>query len=104
MGLGDRRKCKCCLKLFHPDPRNRRHQRYCSARACRAASKTASQARWRVPCGAAGCRLGASLVRYSGWEALAVTPGLRLAGKPAAPEDLASLASYVARRFVPLGH
>jgi hypothetical protein len=26
MGRGDRRKCKCCLKLFRPDPRNRRHQ------------------------------------------------------------------------------
>ena len=48
MGRGDRRKCKCCLKLFRPDPRNRRHQCYCSARACRAASKTASQARWRA--------------------------------------------------------
>jgi hypothetical protein len=46
MGLGDRRKCKCCLKLFRPDPRNRRHQCFCSAPACRAASKTASQARW----------------------------------------------------------
>jgi hypothetical protein len=46
MGRGDRRKCKCCLKLFRPDPRHRRHQRYCSAPACRAASKTASQARW----------------------------------------------------------
>ena len=46
MGLGDRRKCKCCLKLFRPDPRNRRHQCYCSAPACRAASKAASQARW----------------------------------------------------------
>jgi hypothetical protein len=32
MTRGDRRKCKCCLKLFRPDPRNRRHQRYCSAR------------------------------------------------------------------------
>ena len=46
MARGDRRKCKCCLKLFRPDPRNRRHQRYCSAPACRAASKAASQARW----------------------------------------------------------
>jgi hypothetical protein len=45
-GGGDRRKCKCCLKLFRPDPRNRRHQRYCSAAACRVASKAASQARW----------------------------------------------------------
>src|SRR6266436_3906894 len=46
MAGGDRRKCKCCLKLFRPDPRNRRHQRYCSATGCRAASKSASQARW----------------------------------------------------------
>ena len=48
MGCGDRRKCKCCLKFFRPDPRNRRHQCYCSAGGCRAASKTASQARWRA--------------------------------------------------------
>ena len=46
MACGERRKCKCCLKLFRPDPRNRRHQHYCSALACRAASKAASQARW----------------------------------------------------------
>ena len=46
MACGERRKCKCCLKLFRPDPRNRRHQRYCSTLACRAASKAASQARW----------------------------------------------------------
>ena len=30
MAGGDRRKCKCCLKLFRPAPRNRHHQRYCS--------------------------------------------------------------------------
>jgi hypothetical protein len=46
MARGDRRKCKCCLKLFRPDPRSRRHQRYCSAPRCRAASKAASQAGW----------------------------------------------------------
>jgi hypothetical protein len=46
MAGGDRRKCKCCLELFRPDPRNRRHQRYCCAPRCRAASKAASQARW----------------------------------------------------------
>ena len=46
MGRGDRRKCKCCRKLFRPDPRNRRHQRYCSAPLCRAASKAASQRAW----------------------------------------------------------
>jgi len=32
--------------MFHPDVRNRRHQRYCSARDCRLASKAASQRRW----------------------------------------------------------
>ena len=48
MGRGDRRKCKCCFKLFRPDPRNRRYQFYCSASGCRAASKAASQARWRA--------------------------------------------------------
>jgi hypothetical protein len=31
MARVERRKCKCCLKLFCPDPRNRRHQCYCSA-------------------------------------------------------------------------
>jgi hypothetical protein len=46
MAGAQRRKCKCCHKLFRPDPRNRRHQRYCTAPSCRAASKAASQARW----------------------------------------------------------
>ena len=46
MARGRRRKCKCCRRLFRPDPGNRRHQRYCSAPRCRRASKTASQARW----------------------------------------------------------
>ena len=46
MADAERRKCKCCHKLFRPDPRNRHHQRYCAAPSCRAASKAASQARW----------------------------------------------------------
>jgi hypothetical protein len=46
MGFGERRKCKCCHKLFRPDRRNRARQHYCSAPTCRAASKAASQARW----------------------------------------------------------
>ena len=46
MAGAERRKCKCCHKLFRPDPRNRHHQRYCAAPSCRAASKAASQARW----------------------------------------------------------
>jgi hypothetical protein len=48
MASKGRRKCKCCQQLFRPDPRNRHHQRYCPALACRAASKAASQARWRA--------------------------------------------------------
>jgi hypothetical protein len=32
--------------LFRPDPRNLRHQRYCSESPCRRASKAASQRRW----------------------------------------------------------
>jgi hypothetical protein len=46
MARGHRRKCKHCQKLFRPDARNRDRQCYCSASACRAASKAASQARW----------------------------------------------------------
>ena len=46
MAGAERRKCKCCHRLFRPDPRNRHHQRYCAAPSCRAASKSASQARW----------------------------------------------------------
>jgi hypothetical protein len=46
MPRGHRPKCKCCRRLFRPDPCNRHHQRYCSAPRCRRASKAASQARW----------------------------------------------------------
>ena len=42
------RKCRHCGHLYEPDPRNRYHQRYCSQPACRQASKTASQHRWRA--------------------------------------------------------
>lgn len=41
-----RRKCRNCGRLYRPDPRNLRHQRYCSQPACRRASKAASQQRW----------------------------------------------------------
>ena len=41
-----RRKCLNCGSFFRPNPRNVRHQRYCSARPCRKASKAASKARW----------------------------------------------------------
>ena len=41
-----RRQCRHCQALFHPDPRNVRHQKYCSKAQCRKASKAASQRRW----------------------------------------------------------
>ena len=41
-----KRKCLHCHTLFHPDPRNLRHQKYCSETPCRKASKAASQRRW----------------------------------------------------------
>ena len=40
------RKSLNCGQLYHPDPRNLRHQRYCSSPAGHKASKAASQARW----------------------------------------------------------
>ena len=42
-----RRKCLCCNCLFRPDPRTADRQKYCSKPDCRAASKLASQRRWR---------------------------------------------------------
>jgi len=42
-----RQKCRNCKRLFAPNPRNRSRQRYCSEPDCRAASKAASQAKWR---------------------------------------------------------
>ena len=41
-----RRKRLNCGRLFRPDPRNVRQQRYRSKRPCRNASKAASRARW----------------------------------------------------------
>ncbi len=46
MATVHRFKCLNCHKLFRPDPRNRRHQKYCSQPECRAASKVASQQHW----------------------------------------------------------
>jgi len=70
MGRGDRRKCTCCLELFRPDPRNRRHQFYCSASGCRAASKTASQARWRAkPENQSYFRGPVNVARVQAWRA-----------------------------------
>ena len=39
-------KCLFCGAFFRADPRNARHQKYCSAAACRKASKAASRRAW----------------------------------------------------------
>lgn len=46
MGRAQQRKCQHCAERFTPDARNAHHQRYCTAPACKAASKRASQAKW----------------------------------------------------------
>jgi hypothetical protein len=69
MAGGNRRKCRCCLKLFRPDPRNRHHQRYCSSAACRAASKAASQARWlAAPANQGYFRGPVNVARVQAWR------------------------------------
>lgn len=71
MAYRHRRKCKCCLKLFRPDPRNHHHQRYCSAPNCRAASKADSHARWLAkPENADYFRGPANVVRVQTWRAI----------------------------------
>jgi len=46
MAQSGQRKCLFCGLFFNADCRNRDRQRYCSAAACRSASKAASQAVW----------------------------------------------------------
>jgi hypothetical protein len=54
----EKRKCLHCNKLFHPDPRNSHHQKYCSKPACRKASKAAAQRRWVSSSKGEGCYSG----------------------------------------------
>ncbi|CAK0776617.1 hypothetical protein CCP4SC76_6200001 [Gammaproteobacteria bacterium] len=46
MGKERQRRCVNCDQESKPDARNAKHQQYCGAAACRAASKRASQAKW----------------------------------------------------------
>lgn len=43
----NRRKCRCCRRMYDPDYRNGHHQCYCSSPACRRASRLAAQRKWR---------------------------------------------------------
>jgi hypothetical protein len=40
--------CLSCGEPFRPDPRNARHQKYCTKAACRKARKASSQRAWRA--------------------------------------------------------
>ena len=42
----EKKKCCNCKRLFRPDPRNAKRQKYCSQSDCRKASKASSQKRW----------------------------------------------------------
>ena len=65
-----RRKCRHCSELFRPDPRNLRHQHYCSKAACRKASKAASQRRWlNRPANRDYFRGAENVQRVRGWRA-----------------------------------
>ena len=58
------------LNYSVPDPRNRRHQFYCSGSGCRAASKAASQTRWRAkPENQSYFRGPVNVARVQAWRA-----------------------------------
>ena len=81
-----RRKCLNCGQLFRPDPRNLRHQRYCSAPVCRKASKAASQARWLAkPHNQTYFRGPEHVARVRAWRA--AHPGYAQRGQGALQED-----------------
>ena len=74
MAKAGQRKCMSCGEFFIPDHRSGERQRYCSAAACRRASKAASQAAWLAqpanndyfrgpPYTSPGCRRGAPHMR-----------------------------------------
>ena len=41
-----KKKCRNCRRLFMPDHRNRKKQKYCHREPCKKASKAASQKKW----------------------------------------------------------
>ena len=81
-----RHKCLNCRRLLRPDPRNVRHQRYCSEPACRKASKMASQARWLAKAQNRNYFQGpVHVARVTAWRA--ANPGYARRGRRALQED-----------------
>lgn len=86
-------KCLCCMKLFRVDPRNARHQKYCSEPSCRKASKAASRCAWLAkPENQDYFRGLENVVRVQAWRAVHPEYWRRPAGqraeKPIALQDL----------------
>lgn len=62
-------RCLCCKNVFDADPRNARHQKYCSAPVCRLTSKAASQRLWLAKPENLNYHRGASAVaRVREWQ------------------------------------
>ena len=70
MARPERPKCLFCGKLFRADPRNARHQKYCSETSCRKASKAASRRAWLAkPENLNYCRGPENVARVQWWRA-----------------------------------
>ena len=77
MAQRGQRKCLCCHDLFLPEPRSAGRQRYCSAAACRRASKAASQAAWLAKAENLDYFAGPmNVLRVQAWRA--AHPGMRV--------------------------
>src|SRR5450759_3452151 len=86
MAQSGQRKCLCCEQYFYPDHRNRERQCFCSATACRRASKAASQAAWLAqPQNSEYFRDPVHVARVQAWRA--AHPGYG-SGKPRRPPAL----------------
>jgi hypothetical protein len=86
-------KCLSCKRLFRVDPRNARHQKYCSEPGCRKVSKAASQCAWLAkPDNQDYFRGPENVVRVQAWRAAHPQYWRRPAGqrtqKPIALQDL----------------
>jgi hypothetical protein len=87
MGTIKKKKCKNCGKLFPPDPRNAKRQKYCSEPKCRKASKKDSQQRWlNKPQNRNYFRGPENVTRVQLWRK--VNPGYRKKPKSALQDSL----------------
>lgn len=95
MAQSGQRKCLCCGEFFDLDHRNRDRQKFCSASACRRASKVASQAAWLAkPQNTAYFRDPVHVARVQAWRAAHPGYGRTQSTRPAPLQD--SLTAQVA--------